>query len=386
MRDNGEWYVRYTFYVAAFCITVFAMVMAKSVLVPLLFSLFLSILLAPISGWLEKYKVPRMLSSLIALLVGILVLFGIGFFFYSQMTAFAADAEMFTSRLEELLNSLEGFLSTWFSIEGEINLDRIVTELTAFIQDNIRSLTRGLSGAASAITTFFLVPIFMYLILLLRGMLKNFLLMAFGGSDEEERARVQVIISKIKVLIQRYIAGLLMVITILAILYSTLLAIIGIDHAIFFGSFAAMLNVIPFIGPFLGSILPILYALITMDSLIYPLIIIAGFYVVQMLEGNLFTPVIVGSQVSMNALATLLLIFVGAQIWGLSGMILFIPLGAILKIIFDEVDSLKHYGYILGRSEEENKKKKGRLAEKMSSMAARKSEKKKSQNQNDTQA
>ena len=360
-------------------LTVFAMVMAKSVIVPLLFSLFFSILLAPISSWLERYNIPRMLSSLAALLVGILVLFGIGFFFYSQMTDFAADAEMFTGRLEELLNSLEGFLSAWFSIEGEINLDRIVTELAAFIQDNMTSLTRGLSGAASAITTFFLVPIFIYLILLLRGMLKTFLLMAFGGDNGKERERVEVIISKIKILVQRYIAGLLMVITILAILYSTLLTVIGIDHAIFFGSFAAMLNVIPFIGPFLGSILPILYALITMDSLIYPLIIIAGFYVVQMLEGNLFTPVIVGSQVSMNALATLVLIFVGAQIWGLSGMILFIPLGAILKIIFDEVDSLKHYGYILGRSEEESARKKGKIAEKVSLMARKRSEKKKSE-------
>jgi len=379
MSIHNEWYVKYTYYIAALCITVFAMVMAKSVIVPLLFSLFFSILLAPISSWLERYNIPRMLSSLAALLVGILVLFGIGFFFYSQMTDFAADAEMFTGRLEELLNSLEGFLSAWFSIEGEINLDRIVTELAAFIQDNMTSLTRGLSGAASAITTFFLVPIFIYLILLLRGMLKTFLLMAFGGDNGKERERVEVIISKIKILVQRYIAGLLMVITILAILYSTLLTVIGIDHAIFFGSFAAMLNVIPFIGPFLGSILPILYALITMDSLIYPLIIIAGFYVVQMLEGNLFTPVIVGSQVSMNALATLVLIFVGAQIWGLSGMILFIPLGAILKIIFDEVDSLKHYGYILGRSEEESTRKKGKIAEKVSLMARKRSEKKKSE-------
>lgn len=377
MSVQDEWYVRYTFYIAALCITVFAMIVAKSVIVPLLFSLFFAILLAPISSWLERYRVPRMLSSLAALLLGILVLIGIGFFFYSQMNNFAADAEMFTSRLEELLNSLEGFLSTWFSIEGEINLDRIVTELAAFIQDNMTSLTRGLSGAASAITTFFLVPIFIYLILLLRGMLKTFLLMAFGGDDGKERERVEIIISKIKILIQRYIAGLLMVITILAVLYSTLLTVIGIDHAIFFGSFAAMLNVIPFIGPFLGSILPILYALITMDSLIYPLIIIAGFYVVQMLEGNLFTPVIVGSQVSMNALATLVLIFAGAQIWGLSGMILFIPMGAILKIIFDEVDTLKHYGYILGRSEEESTRKKGKLAEKVSSIARNRSKKSK---------
>ena len=99
----------------------------------------------------------------------------------------------------------------------------------------------------------------------------------------------------------------------------------------------------------MGSVLPILYALITMDSLFYPFIILIGFYVIQLFEGNLFTPMIVGSQVSMNALATLLLIFIGAQIWGLAGMILFIPLGAIIKVICDEIDSLNHFGYLLGR-------------------------------------
>src|SRR5690625_5313949 len=89
-----------------------------------------------------------------------------------------------------------------------------------------------------------------------------------------------------------------------------MLLVIGVDHAIFFGVFAAMLNIIPFVGPLLGSILPIVYSLITMDSLIYPLIIMLGFYVIQLFEGNLFTPTIVGFQVSINTIATLLLLFI----------------------------------------------------------------------------
>ncbi len=190
--------------------------------------------------------------------------------------------------------------------------------------------------------------------LLFREILKNFALRAFGGGDDHSTLKVHNIILKVKTLVQKYIAGLLMVIAILAVLNSIMLMVIGVDHAIFFGVFAAMLNVIPFIGPIMGSILPILYALITMDSLIYPIIILVGFYIIQLFESNLFTPTIVGSQVSMNALATLLLIFIGAQIWGLAGMILFIPLGAILKVICDEVDSLNHFGYLLGRPRDED--------------------------------
>lgn len=349
MGPEVRWYVKYTYILAALILTVYAMIMAKSILLPLLFALFFSILLSPFCGWLEQYKVPRFLSSLAGILLGLIILFGIGFFFYSQMIAFTQDADMFAERLEELLGSMEGFLATWFAVEGEINLDRVVSASFEWVQDNATSLTMGITGAASTITSIFLVPIYIYLMLLFRDVLKNFALKAFGKGEAESTVKVHSIILKVKTLVQKYITGLLMVIAILAILNSVMLMIIGIDHAIFFGVFAAMLNVIPFVGPIMGSILPILYSLITMDSLFYPFIILLGFYIIQLFESNLFTPTIVGSQVSMNALATLLLIFIGAQIWGLAGMILFIPLGAIIKVICDEIDSLNHFGYLLGR-------------------------------------
>lgn len=349
MGPEVRWYVKYTYILAALILTVYAMIMAKSILLPLLFALFFSILLSPFCGWLEQYKVPRFLSSLAGILLGLIILFGIGFFFYSQMIAFTQDADMFAERLEELLGSMEGFLATWFAVEGEINLDRVVSASFEWVQDNATSLTMGITGAASTITSIFLVPIYIYLMLLFRDVLKNFALKAFGKGEAESTVKVHSIILKVKTLVQKYITGLLMVIAILAVLNSVMLMIIGIDHAIFFGVFAAMLNVIPFVGPIMGSILPILYSLITMDSLFYPFIILLGFYIIQLFESNLFTPTIVGSQVSMNALATLLLIFIGAQIWGLAGMILFIPLGAIIKVICDEIDSLNHFGYLLGR-------------------------------------
>jgi predicted PurR-regulated permease PerM len=343
-----RWYVKYTYGLAGLILTIYAMIMAKSILLPILFALFLSILLAPISGTLEKKGVPRFLAAFIAILTGVLFLALIGFFFYKQMTSFAADAEMFTERLEELLGSVEAYVASTFSIDAELNLDMLVSTTVQYVQENASSLTRGISEAASLLTAVFLVPVYMFLILILRDLLKNFLEQAFAAGDPERKRKVHRIIQKVKTLVQKYITGVISVIMILAVLYSTMLTVIGLEHGIFFGVFAATLNIIPFIGPLMGSVLPILYSLITMDSLIFPLIILAGFYVVQLLEGNLFTPLIVGSQVSMNAMATLVLLFVGGQIWGLAGMILFIPLGAIFKIVCDEVESLKPYGYLLG--------------------------------------
>lgn len=360
-----KWYVKYTFALSALLLTVYFMIVAKAILVPLLFALFFAILLSPFSGWLEKYRIPRFLSSLAALLLAILIIVIIGFFFYRQVISFAEDLDMFAQRLDELLESMNTFLTSWFAIEGEINVDRVASAFFDYVRDNASALTRGITGAASTITSIFLVPVFMYLILLFRDLLKNFALQAFGRGGEVNLRKIQNILNRVKTLVQRYITGILMVILILAVLNSTMLLIIGVEHAIFFGVFAAMLNVIPFIGPIMGSVLPILYSFITMDSLIYPLIIMLGFYVIQLFESNLFTPSIVGSQVSMNALVTLLFLFVGAQIWGLVGMILFIPLGAILKVIFDEVDSLNHYGYLLGRIEGEKSEQRSALAQKV---------------------
>lgn len=365
----SAWYVKYTYALAGIILTIYAMIMAKAVLLPLLFALFFSILLAPVCGWIERRGVPRFLAAFLSILAGTLVLFVIGFFFYKQMTAFAADADMFVERLEELLAATEAFIASAFSIETELNLDLIISAVVDYVQENASSFTRGLSGAASLLTAVFLVPVYMFLILLFRDLLKNFLKKSFSSNDPGREDTVNRIITNVKTLVQKYITGVLIVIAILAVLYSTMLLFIGVDHAIFFGVFAAMMNIIPFIGPLMGSVLPILYSLITMDSLIFPLIILAGFYVVQLLEGNLFTPVIVGSQVSMNALVTLILLFVGAQIWGLAGMILFIPLGAIFKIISDEVESLKPYGYLLGRNTGDKSEERSQLAKKIGKLS-----------------
>lgn len=375
MSSETTWYVKYVYGLAATVLTVYVMVIAKSVIVPLLFSIFFAILLLPVSQWLERFKIPRVLSSFGAILFGIILFSTILFFFYSQMTDFAQDADMFVERLNEMMASVNQFLGDYFAIES-IRLDQVSQTLINFVRENVGSITQQIGGAASTLTSVLLVPIFVFLILLLRDILKNFLLRAFGQGNSGQEKKVTTIIANVKSTVQNYITGVLIVIGILSVLYSILLSVIGVDHAIFFGVFAGMMNIIPFIGPLFGSILPILYALITMDSLFYPLIILLGFYVIQLFEGNLITPVIVGSQVSMNALVTLLLLVVGAQIWGLSGMILFIPMGAIVKVICDEIDQLNHYGYVMGRTTDDKSEERSILAKKIRQLSKKtKSEK-----------
>ena len=370
MNNKAEqaWYVKYTVILTGLVLTVFAMIVAKPLLVPLLFAILLSILLSPVCTKLENFKIPRLFSVIITILVSFLIIGGLIFLFYNQLTAFAEDIELVESRLQELLISFNAFLENWFGIDTAFDIESLKESLFAFVRANISALTTGIAGAASVLTAAFLVPIYVFLILLLRDFLHEFVLKLFASDKKPERQTVGDIIDGIKNVVQYYISGVTIVILILAVLYSAILMIIGVKHAVFFGVFAAFLNIIPFIGPIFGSVFPILFSLLTMDSLIYPLLILVSFYVVQMVEGNLLTPMIVGNQVSMNAFVAIILLFAGAQIWGLAGMILFIPLGAMAKIVFDEVDSLKPFGFLFGKVPDSMNRKKGPIAKKMSEM------------------
>ncbi|MEX0770178.1 MAG: AI-2E family transporter [Balneolaceae bacterium] len=374
MENDYPWYVKYTFGLAALILTIYVMIVGKALLVPVLFSLFFSIMLTPLCDGLERFKIPRFLAALLAILIALLFMAGIGFFLYTQLTAFVADASEFERRLSELFEDLEGFLVTWFGMENVIRLDTIDQTLFDFIRDNAGELTRRLAGMASILTAIFLVPVFVFLLLLFRDFLKEFVLQAFGRKSDEALQRIRRIVERISSVVFFYINGILIVIFILAVINSVVLLSIGVEHAIFFGVFAAMLNVIPFVGPILGSFLPALYALLMMDSLLYPLIILASFYVIQLFESNLFTPVIVGGQIRMNALVTLLLLFIGAQIWGLVGMILFIPLGAVLKVVFDEFEAMKPLGFLLGSVPSKMRKERGPLARRIGQLSRRKDE------------
>lgn len=159
---------------------------------------------------------------------------------------------------------------------------------------------------------------------------------------------LNLLLKKIYEVIQSYLSGLFLVILIVGVLNSVGLLILGVPHAIFFGFLAGFLILIPYIGILIGSILPALLAIVTMDSPWYAVGVIGVMSFVQFLEGNLITPHIVGSKVSVNPLAAIIALFLGGQLWGLSGLILALPVTAILKVIMDTIPSLEPYGFLLG--------------------------------------
>ena len=133
------------------------------------------------------------------------------------------------------------------------------------------------------------------------------------------------------------------------ILNSIGLLVLGIEHAVLFGMLTAIMTIIPYVGIMVSALLPITMAYITKDSIWYSVGVVGVFTFVQYLEANLIFPTVVGKQLNVSTWATLVAIVAGGIIWGVSGMILFIPFVAILKIVAEYVPEWRALHLLLSR-------------------------------------
>ncbi|MND63799.1 AI-2E family transporter [Solitalea canadensis] len=146
-----------------------------------------------------------------------------------------------------------------------------------------------------------------------------------------------------------YVKGMIVVYIIVGVLNSLGLLLLGIEHAILFGILTAIMTIIPYVGIIVSSLLPISVAWLSTDSLWYPLGVIAVFGFVQYLEANLIFPMVVGAQLNINTWASIIAIIIGGILWGASGMVLSLPLLAILKLLSEHIKDWKALNILLSR-------------------------------------
>lgn len=324
----------------------YIMVVAQGFLVPLLVAFFLSFLLIPFNMLLERIYFPRVLASLVSVVLTIAFMAGLITLFGSQIQNFASDFDSVIEKISNLRDQLPEPLAERY--DNAMLLERG----TKFLQANTGRIFMGFTGFLSSFTVVIIVPIYMAFILIYRDHLKEFLYLAFKKDPSEIYRPLtkenRPLITRVRMVVQKYLTGVFYVMCILFVLYIILLSVLGIKHVVFFAALAALLNIIPWIGPTIASILPFLFALVTKDSLFYPFAVLIGSIVIQTVEGNFLTPKIVGHNVSLNPFITLVALIIGGTFWGIVGMILFIPLTAILKEIMSTVDRLQPYAFLLG--------------------------------------
>jgi len=178
---------------------------------------------------------------------------------------------------------------------------------------------------------------------------------------EENNKLVYDIIEQVQYIIRKYIIGLLIEMAIVAAAVSIVFWALGIKYAFLLGLITGILNIIPYIGIFVALLLSTLITFATATAVTKVILVVVTLVIIHLIDSNVLLPIVVGSKVRINALITVLGVIVGEMLWGISGMFLSIPVIAVLKIIFDRVESLKPWGIILGDEE----KKQNKLAKRM---------------------
>ena len=190
-----------------------------------------------------------------------------------------------------------------------------------------------------------LIPIYTFLILLYRT---HFLLFLSKLIKKENHEQLKNILTNIRVAINSYIVGLIIETVLIAIMTTAGFMLIGLKYAVLLGIVTGILNLIPYIGILFAGLLSILASLTGSPDLSIIIGVIVITIVVQLIDNNILVPIIVSSKVEINAFISIIGIIIGGAIAGVSGMFLALPIIAILKVIFDRVESLEPWGYLMG--------------------------------------
>lgn len=338
-------YLKYVFLLIGLALSVWLLQTFKAVFVPILFSALFAFLFLPLCRRLEAFRIPRVVAIILCIIIIIVVVGGIIWLLTIQLMSFTSELGSIGNKLNELLTKIQDYLQAKFGIAPQNRSELIQTTFETVKEKGSEYLGSTVSMTTGAISNLLLIPIYIFCMLYYRDHTRQFM---FKFVSPANRTHVIHTLDNIQHVVASYISGLLTVIIIVALLNIFGLLIMGVDYAVFFGVFASILTIIPYIGILIGAMLPALYVLVQNGSAVDAVIVIGIFTFVQFLEGNFITPYITGSKVSINPFAAIVALIIGGEVWGAVGMILSIPMIAILKVIFDAYKPTEPLGFLLG--------------------------------------
>lgn len=339
------------------------LIYAKGFLIPLTFGAILSMLLLPVTKWLETKGVNNVIAIILSILLLVLFFSGVIALLTWQIAGIGEDFTKFQDQLIQKYQQARQFISEHLGISHEKQQEMLKKQQSAGGGAG-KGITAVLSGIGGFITDIILVLVYIFLFIFFRGRLKNFIVKIVP--KEEQKNAVTTINSAQKVS-QKYLTGMFMMIVCLWIMYGIGFTIAGVKNAFFFAVLCGLLEIIPFVGNITGTAFTVIMSLVQGQGSNVIVGILITYAIVQFLQTYILEPLVVGAEVNINPLFTIVGLVAGETLWGIAGMVVAIPLMGIFKIVCDHVDPLKPYGYLIGQEKKEGglKEKIGRVFSKI---------------------
>lgn len=321
---------------------------AREFLTPLAVGAVVATLFLPLCRWMEQKKITRGLAAIFCLLILLIAISGIGILLSHQISTLSNDFSILRERSIELTHFIQKYIFDHSGISLEKQNQELINQqpaITLFLKEIAISLP-------SLLTNFILTLVYILFLLYYRSHIKQFILMFSSESQKNEMKKV---IDSVGHVSQQYLLGLSKMIVCLWVMYGVGFSLLGVKHALFFAFLCGLLEIIPFIGNITGTTITVLVAGVQGGSFLMLAGIIGTYGIIQFIQGWVLEPLIVGSEVKINPLFTIIALVIGGLLWGLPGIFLAIPLMAMLKIVCDHIEPLKPYGFLIGAIESKKK-------------------------------
>lgn len=335
------------FFVIATVFALFAiLILAKTILIPLSIALLISFILLPLVKRFEKWKMNGTFSVFLAMFTVFLLISGVIILFSTQIVKLSADFSDFQENIFAAFADFTVYINEHIPFIADLKREDLLNQIKTWLGDSTGTLvSKSMSGTTSFFAGLITTFIFTFLFLIYRKGLTT----AFASfAPKENRERVLKMFRSVKDVGQKYSVGAFIVVILVGLINSIGLWIIGLDNPFFFGFLAAAFSIIPYVGTIIGTIIPAVFALVSYDTIWIAVAVVALFWVVQLVTDNLLTPKIVGNSLDINALTSILSIIIGASVWGVAGMVLFLPFTAMLKVVCEEFEELKPVALLIG--------------------------------------
>lgn len=338
-------YTKAGIFFVGLCAFLAILYVAQSILIPLIFSFIIAILLHPVVNFFTRFGINRIIAIIITLLLSVVIIVVFSMFIYNQAVSFSDSWPIFVDKFSDLVNQTIKSASRYLDIRQSIIHAWMTKTQHELINIDGTLIGQTIVNVGGVLAALVLVPVYIFVILYYQPLLIEFIHRLF---DEKHQLQVKAIVTQTKSVIQHYLVGLVIEAIIVGTLNSVGLLLLGIQYAILLGVLGALLNLIPYIGGIIAVGLFMMVALVTKSSAWFAFYVFGVHTFIQVIDNDFIVPKIVASKVKINALFSIIVVLVGNMLWGIPGMFLSIPLLAIIKVIFDHIETLKPWGFLLG--------------------------------------
>ena len=314
---------------------------SSAVFLQLFIAFSLAYILNPAVEFLEKRGVKRLLGILIVLVAALAIIAGFAVFIFlsisSEFFSMQLNLPAYVQHLYEITPaSIKGYLGVETPDKLALRLNEILQQARNSAPDLLKPLLvflqKALTSTVSlllAVLGYLIIPVYLFYLLFdlpqLKSFIESYIPKRFRPKYTEKLAEVDAVLSG-------FVRGQLSVCAILALLYSAGLYMIGIDLAIAIGTLAGIAFIIPYVGTIIGISLSVVMALLKFNDILHPLLCLGWFGFIQLLEGAIITPRVVGNKVGLHPLVAIVALLIGGQLFGIIGMLLAVPVTAVLQV------------------------------------------------------